>query len=388
MMSFAPIRVALDARCAAAYLLVLCAFYFSATLPSSAPIRTGELGQPSELRGRAVDGNATRGGAGGRAPDGHPRPLNVTLTHHASRGDRLGSALQLPLGAWLVARYHGWAYCSPPHAFARALSFPMCDGDNLTPRERDTLLRSTEGRIHNYVNDAGVTESGVWHINRDTKTLWKTVQGKAMCTPGVVSDWRQMILGAKVRPELATALWQRKDSVRIAVHVRRGDIGPNRNDVWVADDKVLALLAIAKHYVRQKRGPDTDVEVHVFSEDYGITNWTRYDDAVLHLAPNTGQDATRTDLDLCLRDWQHFVTADVLLVGGTFSAVPAVARPDPGPDGLPLTLFYSWGLHCRAAFVHWTGRNRDVVAVQFPGGPIAARVGADGAPPSAPFELR
>lgn len=355
-----------DARCAAAYLLVLCLCHAWLKTPPTSPL------SPAPGAPRDSGGNATA------------RPLNVTLTHLSSRGDRLGSAIQLPLGGWLVARFHGWAYCSPPSRFAAALAFPMCDGGaHLTPRAMATMLSSTEGSMFDYRDD-GLTQPGVYYINPDgnKNTLWSSIQAKAMYTRGAVEDWRRMILGAQLRPELAGELWLHADSVRIAAHVRRGDIGPSRNDVWVADEKVIALIEIAKYYVRMKRGPDVNIEVHVFSESYGTTNWTRYAGHVdaFHLAPNTGLHPAQSDLDLSLRDWQHFVRADVLLVGGTFSRVPALARPDPGPDGLPATLFFQWR-NFRSTFVHWTGRNRDAVVAEFPGGALRATVGRGAAAP-------
>jgi hypothetical protein len=33
------------------------------------------------------------------------------------------------------------------------------------------------------------------------------------------------------------------------------------------------------------------------------------------------------------------VKADILLVGGTFYVIPALARPGPSKDGLPVTIF-------------------------------------------------
>jgi hypothetical protein len=46
------------------------------------------------------------------------------------------------------------------------------------------------------------------------------------------------------------------------------------------------------------------------------------------------------DTELNLRDWQHFIRAEILIVVGTFSATPALGRPKhPDPKtGLPLTI--------------------------------------------------
>mmetsp|Transcript_21691 Transcript_21691/g.35850 ORF Transcript_21691/g.35850 Transcript_21691/m.35850 type:complete len:108 (-) Transcript_21691:137-460(-) len=88
-------------------------------------------------------------------------------------------------------------------------------------------------------------------------------------------------------------------------------------------------------------------ELHLFSEDYGLTNWSAYQEVVdeWHLAKK-GSD---NQLDVLLRDWAHFVDADVLIVGGTLSAVPALARDEPSTtsssigDPFPMTLY--WAVH-------------------------------------------
>ena len=61
-----------------------------------------------------------------------------------------------------------------------------------------------------------------------------------------------------------------------------------------------------------------------------ILIWTAYDGLVdidkMHLAPRHPKGNHSVDMDLNLGDWKHFITADILLVGGTFLNIASIAR--------------------------------------------------------------
>ena len=258
---------------------------------------------------------------------------NITLTFPKRRPDRMGSRIRGVLEAWLIARYHGWNFCSPPDPMVEAVSFPICTNETL------------QGPEFEY-KDENITEPGVyyideyWNLKRNilSTTIEKIEQNdSSIFDNGAVEEWKRMILEAPLRPEMDKELWLHPDSVRIVAHVRRGDIEEGRrNDIYVGDYQIIALVEMSKYYIRLKRGDDVKIEVHVFSESYGTTDWDRYGTLVdkFHLAPEGNND-----IGLNLRDWKHFVRADILITGNTFSNVPALARPaKPLSDGLPLTL--------------------------------------------------
>ena len=306
--------------------------------------------------------------------------LNVTLTFKKRRYDRMGSRIQLPFSAWLVAKYHNWNFCSPPDPMAQILGFTMCGSGY------ETLQMLQVGPQHVYADD-GIKENGVYYINRKSNTLWSTIAqyertnfdtNKTMFTEGdggAVEEWRRMILNAPIveHPELNEKLWLNLGTIRIAVHVRRGDILPGiRNDVWISDEQIISLIELSIYYMKkqqEKRDDTKKIEVHVFSEDYGQTNWTMYKPIVdeIHLAPEGS-----SNLDLNIQHWKHFVMADVLIVGGTFSSLPAYARRNPTTttDGLPITIVKDRGLY-RKSWITWSGR--DIMTVHFPNETIKAR---------------
>jgi hypothetical protein len=103
-------------------------------------------------------------------------------------------------------------------------------------------------------------------------------------------------------------------------------------------------------------------KVHVFSEAYGDTNnWTAYGKDIVdyfHLAPRMDEKKKHAmDMELNLRDWKHFITADILIVGGTFSRIASYARDDPDSiTGLPLTMTMCYDLPCHPSTqFDWSG---------------------------------
>lgn len=257
------------------------------------------------------------------------------------------------------------------------LSFPECSDRQLHNDDNN----ATGGRRRAFVNDT-ITESGTYFY--PNAGAWPTIRAReadrnltSMLSPETVEEWRNMILGAKVRPELDGELWihPNRSSTRIAVHARRGDILPGvRNDVWIGDDQIISLIEMAKHYVRRRKGRDHVIEVHMFSEDYGAVNWTRYGNGLVdrfHLAPRGSWD-----IELNIRDWKHFVTADVMIIGGSFSQIPGLARYKPSEeDGLPMTIYMHKNnyVHVRD-WVPWAWKQEALaMAAMFPNGTITAK---------------
>ena len=276
---------------------------------------------------------------------------SVVLCLRKIRSDRMGSRLQITLGAWITARRHGWFFCNPPADLSAAdLGFAQC-------HEYDFMLGPSLA-FQPYAGPGSVVGPGIYAVpptEGGVVSTWTEIweDQDAMFSGSTVAEWRRMIFNSKLRPDLDEIFWKSRTAVTIAINVRRGDILPGvRNDIWVDDRVNIGLIEAAKSAVRERKGNDTEFELHVFSETYGAVNWTRYDatgDTVhLHLAPNYN-----LDIELNYRDWKHFVTADVLISMSTFSRLPALARPSPGQDGLPMTI-YKMGPKMRRNWVGWT----------------------------------
>lgn len=308
---------------------------------------------------------------------------NVTLSITQRRGDRMGSRIQLPLGIWIFAHHHGWNFCSPPDDLARRLSFTMCDDDV------GRLMLLASGNRTDYVAEGRVDRAngGTYLFNTGRNEGWYKIHaaergdGRPMVDAYVRTRWGRMILGAAVSSARDGWLWRHEDSVRVAVHVRRGDIvSTKRNDVWISDDRTIACIELARWYVGKER-PGSRVEVHLFSEQYGETNWPKYEPVVdaFHLAPG----ALSNDIDLNLRDWKHFVAADFLIVGGTFSKMPGLARGGPGADGFPVTVHQEKGMTVRG-WSAWDSVDKPNMSVKLPCGRYYVSLpGGKGLPPNA-----
>jgi hypothetical protein len=244
--------------------------------------------------------------------------------------DRMGSKAQLAVGAWALSKANNWSVCSTnDDAIAVLGSIPICDLQ--VPYHGDVA--------------AQLGQPGLYNLKFRSKAsykVWRRIASWERDKPGSVwnnssrSEWEAMIMNAAPKERF----WKSSRTIKIAVHIRRGDVEPTGKWAYsfIQDNAFLQLIALCKDYLNRQA-----LEVHIFSEDYGATNWSLFDsnDTYFHLAPkdNTYHLAPG-NLTENLRDWAHFCEADILIAGGTFSVIPALARPLPSANGLPLTIFY------------------------------------------------
>jgi hypothetical protein len=301
--------------------------------------------------------------------------LDIMLVVKRNRKDRMGSRVQFPLTVLAIAHYYNWNFCAPLDPMLKALSFPVCNKTVLSSTQLS--FTTPEEIMTNQQSRSYFVHDGLWNIIH----MLEDASPASVWSSAVEEEWGRMVMQKPLSNSKMTVnededeqlLWTNKDAIHIAVHVRRGDIrSATRNDVFISDDKAIVLIKISIEYLRMVRGNDVDFEVHLFLESYGQTNWTRYGDLVhsFHLAPEG-----TSNIDLNIRDWKHFVKADILLVGGTFSAIPALARPGPSKDGLPVTIFEKkkkdWGKG-RHNWVQWGYVSGNEVIVTFPTMTISA----------------
>ena len=261
--------------------------------------------------------------------------LNVTIAMKIPRRDRLGSNVQRPL--FLMAYSHCMGYnfciCSGRAGVSEIFGFPTCP---------ETFEDVHVGRIFN----TEVNRSGVYDFARDDTTLMTAVSENVECalSASFRKTWRDMVFSAPQFQDpngvASQDLFGNNSAVKVAVHIRRGDVARGHN-AFVCDEVYVSII---KDLQEQLAKAGRESEVHIFSEDYGVTNWTRYEGLVdkdkMHLAPQlVGSGRHSMDMDLNMRDWKHFINADILVAGGTFSRIAAYAREEADEvTGLPLTL--------------------------------------------------
>ena len=160
--------------------------------------------------------------------------------------------------------------------------------------------------------------------------------------------WRNNILTAPPRGALKSSdtvkenLFKSENVTTIAVHVRRGDYTwKKRKDVFTKDTVCIQAITQIRDMVKARASEGLGrPEVHLFSEDYGTVNWTSYEGLVdeWHFAPFMGI-LHQMDWALNIRDWIHFIKADITIATGAFSTLPSEFKTDPDPKtGLPLLL--------------------------------------------------
>ena len=259
---------------------------------------------------------------------------NITMRMVAARTDRLGSNIQRPFSLWAFATCMQYNFCIDDGAegLARYFNFPTC---SLLPIHR---VSTTGFLFEDPIDQPGIYDFGIHSQFHDEKLLLKTIHGldeKCLYPDSFRQRWASMIHSAAnhkdVNSTIANELLFTEDiqTKTVAVHIRRGDIGKARGrGVW--DEIYVKLIALIRNALE---GLGFMPEVHVFSESYGIIdaahniypNWTMYNGLVnhFHLSP---EQSGNGDIATHIRDWRHFLDADILVVGGTFSHIPAFGR--------------------------------------------------------------
>jgi len=290
------------------------------------------------------------------------------------RPDRLGSNIQRPLNLMAYVNCNDFKFCIKEGSFGPAKYFDSSI-EACPPYTPDLKLYK---RLDSTLLNTPPTTPGQYTFLRDDNALIDWTKKNIDCGFDDVMrrKWGDMIINASLSPHISNStlaeeeLFESTDDpnvVTVAVHIRRGDfIDWNRKPFL--DQFYVALLRRLRS-ILQKAGKSP--EVHVFSEDYGLVhkelnitgNWTMYDGLVehFHLAPDMrgGGKNHAMNMDLNLRDWRHFVKADILVVGGTFSRVPALGRPEhPNPKtGLPFTIDHQETTTDMAMYkMHWKQR--------------------------------
>jgi len=204
-----------------------------------------------------------------------------------------------------------------------------------------------------------ITKPGIYSFKRDDNLLmkWRNKHDDCAFDEPMRKKWGEMIVGAsftewiKNHTIVEEDLFEKTNDpnvVTVAINIRRGDFTDWQRKVVLDQYYVIMLRHLRSLLKKAGKNP----EVHLFSEDYGMIdvkrnidrNWTMYDGLVehFHLAPDMRKKRNPhvVDMDLNLRDWRHFVKVDILIVGGSFSRIPALGRPKhPDPTtGLPLTI--------------------------------------------------
>lgn len=264
--------------------------------------------------------------------------MNVTIVMTKARRDRLGSNVGRPFNLMAYAQCKGYNFCvlEGRIGLGDVFHFPICPSD----------IYNTQPTIGNMF-EVNITQSGIYNFHGNDNAMFQEL-GKTdihcLLNPQLRQRWRKMILSAdSYQDEKSIAsqyLFQNENATKIVVHIRRGDVPKKRKAFFVKDETYVEAIRKLRNMLIQKgRVP----EVHIFSEEHGDTNWTAYDNLAdyIHLAPQMNQiDEQKSDMELNLRDWRHFIQADVLIAGpGMYSRMASYARDDPDEvTGLPLTL--------------------------------------------------
>ena len=267
---------------------------------------------------------------------------NVTIALKRGRRDRLGSRMHAVFQLSTFADCYGYNFCvlhNSGQPYMHEMNIPIC------PQKFPPGMEQFHFNKKEEIDKPGV------YLGGDPGVTSSVGNKSCLYSKPFRSYWKDRIIQSRQRgafkdSEVANErLFAEKgnDTAIAAVHVRRGDIrNDNRRDIFKYDKVVIAAITEIRTLV-EKRGKKP--QVHLFSEDYGTTNWTAYGKLIdnWHLAPQMNSDFKGHQMDwaLNLRDWYHFLEADILVTDGSFSSVPGYMRDDVNPaTGFPLTFTY------------------------------------------------
>jgi len=284
---------------------------------------------------------------------------NVYIQFRFGRRDRLGTNIKRPLYLMSYAHCYRHIFCIQQGQAGLADYFPGM-GNQTCPEGPDKRIPwiQDDGKLF---DNPPIKEPGMYAFTRNDKRLetWTKTHKDCAFDNAMRKKWGQMIVDASLgdNPKVINKTLASEDlfeantdpnTVTVAINIRRGDQHDWGRKLWLDQSYVTLLRHLRFLLDKAGRIP----EVHLFSEDYGMINaernitrnWTMYEGLVehFHLAPDmrTEGNSQVMNMDLNLRDWRHFVQADILIVGGSFSRIPALGRPQrPNPEtGLPLTI--------------------------------------------------
>lgn len=276
---------------------------------------------------------------------------NVTIVMRGHRPDRLGAQAIRPLNLMAWSHCKGYHFCiaEGQEGAVKSLKFPSCSQAWLEARKN--ITHRLVNKVENRFRDIDPNQESVYaYVRRGTNDspIDTAIGNQKYCAydTSLRQTWKEMILNAeytepeKFQDHNASFFSEEDPQIKtIAVHARRGDASPRLRDYYVPDATFQDLIRQLRSIVERM---EFKPEVHLFSEDFGeAINWTGYQGLVdhFHLAPKIVGGRHSMDVDLNLRDWKHFVRADILVMNGSFSERPGMGRPNPSNEtGLPLTL--------------------------------------------------
>jgi hypothetical protein len=182
--------------------------------------------------------------------------------------------------------------------------------------------------------DVATLNGPIWYTEKNVPTVTKL-------TPFSESSdafLEQLRAGSRCFVDsYASRLAFRLHGVRVALHLRRGDVDEHTQTEsrWVSNTCALEVLA----WTRRVLANHTFVDIHLFSstETHGGRVPTKSSDfdvfreraVSVHLDEGFNDPSGTDRTDLALLHWSHFISADIFIGGlGSFSASPSFLNPN------------------------------------------------------------
>lgn len=238
----------------------------------------------------------------------------IIITHE-NRRDRTGSFLGIDLLCYAFSKYNNFEfqfYHIKRNKIFNSDILHNFMGLNLSikkinPNEVNIIKISDINNINN--------ENNVILFNDETKDIENLMIKQTNFNDFFPLEFRKSLYNNFNKINPSYPIYFKKDMTNIAIHMRRGDITPTYySHAYFPNMYFINLInELNKEY--------KNANIHIFSCQTNKEGWDDFNklNVTLHLR----NDWSRDNLKYEMIDIHHFINADVLVIGGTFSYVPA-----------------------------------------------------------------
>ena len=245
---------------------------------------------------------------------------------HENRGDRSGSFLQIDLLCYAYANFNKIKFMFLPNGIMGKKNV-SCNPDRLRSffgfNNDIDYINSDSLKFIKEISQDTLSEidfqnknneiEHILKINDNTRNFEKIMLKKNPFDEYFPLNFRQHLNSNFKLTNQNNPIYFNKEMTNIAIHIRRGDVTPTRYKHAYFKNKIF--IDIIKTFYKKYKNPN----IHVFGCKSNSEGWDDFKslNITLHLREDNGWS------EEILIDMQHFIEADVLVIGSTFSYVPA-----------------------------------------------------------------
>lgn len=240
---------------------------------------------------------------------------NNIIISHENRKDRLGSFLGIDLFTYAYCNYNNYEFKfyhieNNPYINLNDIhSFLGWDSIIKYTNQTDNFIRVSE------LDFSKEKEENIILFDTETNKIQNLMNNQSLFNNYFPFEFRNSLHQNFININSYFPIYFKKNMTNIAIHIRRGDITQEYYTHAYFSNKYFIEL------INELKQKYKNYNIHIFSCKTNNEGWNDFNnlDVKLHLR----EDWSNDNLKYEKIDMVHFIKADVLVIGGTFSYVPA-----------------------------------------------------------------